>query len=335
LTTAFSDETLREASEWYARLHGGDATAQDHVRLGDWLAARPENQQAYDFVTETGRLAAHIQSASNGRRRPAPARRSSLRDVRTGVSAARRRWARAAGVAAAAVIVAGIGVAIVNQPHEQSYQTAVGEMRNVTLADGSTLALNGATKLTVRFTHEARDLDIETGEFFVTVGKDPARPFRVHAKGRVIEDVGTAFDVDTNGSQVDVAVAEGMVKISDPLTDSSAETPVAVLNKGEALSYSADQPIGTPRSLATPDVGTWRVGILSYDRSRLEWLVADLNRRFDRTITVPDAVLAAMPITLTLKLHDRDTTIGTLEKLLPVRAITRPDGSTELVSPKS
>ena len=173
MTTAFSDETLRNASEWYARLHGGDATAQDHVRLGDWLAARPENQQAYEFVTETGRLAAHVHPASNGRRRPAPARRSSLRDVRTGVSAARRRWARAAGVAAAAVIVAGIGVAIVNQPHEQSYQTAVGEIRNVTLADGSTLALNGATKLTVRFTHEARDLDIETGEFFVTVTDVP------------------------------------------------------------------------------------------------------------------------------------------------------------------
>jgi hypothetical protein len=27
-----------------------------------------------------------------------------------------------------------------------------------------------------------------------------------------------------------------------------------------------------------------------------------------------------MPVTLTLKLHDRDTTVGTLEKLLPVHA---------------
>jgi transmembrane sensor len=334
LTTAFSDETLREASDWYARLHSGDATAQDHVRLGDWLATQPENQQAYEFVTETGRLAAHVHPASNGRRKPAPARRSSLRGTGAGASAARRRWAQAAGAAAAAAIVAGIGIAIVTQPHEENYQTAVGEIRNVTLADGSTLALNGATRLTVKFTRDARELDIATGEFFVTVGKDPARPFRVHAKGRVIEDIGTAFDVDTNGNQVDVAVGEGTVMISNLLGGGAAAGPAIVLNKGEALTYSADQIIETPRLLAAPDVGTWRIGILSYDRSRLEWLVADLNRRFDRTITVPDAALAAMPITLTLKLHDRDTTIGTLEKLLPVRAVTQADGSTELVSPK-
>ncbi len=331
--TAFSDETLREASEWYACLHSGNATAQDHVRLGDWLAAQAENQQAYDFVTETGRLAAH--SAANRHRSPAPARRSNLRGADwKGASTARRRWAMAAGVAAAAMIVAGIGIAIVTQSREQRYETAVGEIRNVKLADGSTLTLNGATRLTVRFAHETRDLDIETGEFFVTVGRDPARPFRVHAMGRVIEDVGTAFDVDTTGNQVDVAVAEGTVKISKLPRDTAVAGESVVVNKGQALTYGADRIVGAPRLLAAPDVGTWRVGILSYDRSRLEWLVADLNRRFDRTITVPDAALAAMPITLTLKLHDRDTTIGTLEKLLPVRAVTKSDGSTELVGPK-
>src|SRR6202012_974365 len=117
---------------------------------------------------------------------------------------------------------------------------------------------------------EARELDIETGEFFVTVGKDPARPFRVHAEGRVIEDIGTAFDVDTNGNQVDVAVGEGTVMISTPLGGRAAAGPAIVLNKGEALTYGADQIIGAPRLLAAPDVGTWRVGILSYDRSRLE-----------------------------------------------------------------
>ncbi len=334
MSIAFSDETLRQASEWYARLHSGDATAQDHVRLGDWLAAQPENQQAYEFVAETGRIAAHVQSASHGHRKPAPARRSSLRHApRMGASATRRRWVLAGSVAAAAAVVAGIG--IVAHPREHNYETAVGEIRTVTLADGSTLTLNGATRLAVRFTHEAREVDIETGEFFVTVGKDSARPFRVHAKGRIIEDVGTAFDVDTNGDQVDVAVAEGTVKISNLSSDKAIGGASVVVNKGQALTYSAAQIIGVPRLLAGLDVGTWRVGILSYDRSRLEWLVADLNRRFDRTITVPDAALAAMPITLTLKLHDRDTTIGTLEKLLPLRAVTKPDGSTELVGAKS
>jgi hypothetical protein len=45
---------------------------------------------------------------------------------------------------------------------------------------------------------------------------------------------------------------------------------------------------------------------LSYDQVPPEWLVADLNRRFDGGIAILDPQLAAMPITLTLKLHDRD-----------------------------
>jgi len=248
--------------------------------------------------------------------------------------AAPKHWA--IGTAAAAAIVAAVGVAIVTRPHVETYATAVGEVRNVTLADGSALVLNGATRLAVTFSRDARDIDIEAGEFFVTVGKDPAgkdgaRPFRVHAGGRVIEDIGTAFDVDMNGLQVDVAVGEGAVMISNP----AGGEPAVVINKGEAQAFTADRLIGKARMLDAQTVGTWRVGVLTYDQASLAWLVADLNRRFDGTIAVPDPALGAMPVTLTLKLHDRDTTVGTLEKLLPVHAVSKPDGSIELVAAKS
>ena len=66
----------------------------------------------------------------------------------------------------------------------------------------------------------------------------------------------------------------------------------------------------------------------------LEWLVADLNRQFNDSIAVPDPQLAAMPVTLTLKLHDRDTTVGTLEKLLPVHAEAGSAGAIVLVKAK-
>jgi transmembrane sensor len=331
LTTAFSDQVLREASAWYARLQGGDATAEDHARLDDWLAAQPGNPEAYAFVTETGQLAARVQPATNFHRVPAPARRTRRGgDFPVRSRAARRQWAIAG--AAAAAIVAAIGVAILSRPHVDTYETAIGEIRNVDLADGSTLVLNGATQLAVTFSRDARDIDIETGEVFVTVGKDPARPFRVHAGGRVIEDIGTAFDVDMNGAQVDVSVGDGTVMISSPVR---AGEPAVVVNRGEALTFTTDRLIGRTRTLSALNVGTWRVGVLTYDQTSLAWLVADLNRRFDGVIAVPDPALAAMPVTLTLKLHDRDTTVGTLEKLLPVRAVARPDGSIELVAAKS
>lgn len=327
MTASFSEQDLQQASEWFARLDGGDTTARDHTQLADWLAERPEHRQAYDFVTETSDMAA---LALRTARRPESARILPLRPS--------RKIAIGGGFALAAMLIGGIAIVRLSTPDTAHYQTAIGEIRNVTLADGSTLTLNGATALDVSFTGHGRELDLKSGEFFVTVGKDPARPFRVRAGGRTIQDIGTAFDVDTNGQDVDVAVGEGTVMISGAPDAAPSGTSMAdngvVLSKGQALTYTPATVRGVPRAVASQQIGTWRVGILSYDQVPLEWLVADLNRQFDGGIRVADAQLAAMPVTLTLKLHDRDTTVGTLEKLLPVRAVAEGAGGIALVSAK-
>ena len=311
MTIELSEQVLREASDWFARLNGGDAGADDRARLAAWLTARPENRQAYDFVVETCGIAATVLE-----RAPLRAPSVSRRPI--------RHWAAlGGGLALAAMLVAAVGFIVLMPRTTDRYATAIGEIRSVALADGSTLTLNGATTLDVTFTHGRRDLDLRGGEVFIAVGHDTRR-FVVHAGGRTIEDIGTAFDVDTNGQNVDVAVGEGTVKISDP-------DDAVVLSKGQAVTYAADRILSATRTVASQQVGTWRLGVLSYDQVPLEWLVADLNRQFDGGIAIPDPQLAAMPITLTLKLHDRDTTVGTLEKLLPVHAVGGGAGAIELV----
>jgi len=321
LTDELSEQVLREASDWFARLDGGDATPEDHLRLADWLTARAENRRAYDFVCDTWRIAtdAHPLPGTLPKAMPRPAIRPRL------------VWG--GGLALAAVIVAAVGLGLrAQQPWVAHYQTATGEIRTVPLSDGTTLALNGATAVTVRFTHGLRTVELTGGEVFVTVGKDPARPFQLNAGGRVIQDIGTAFNVDLKGQDVDVAVGEGTVMIS-PRADAPAADRVT-LSKGQTVTYTADRILSAPRPIAAQQVGTWRVGILSYDQMPLEWLVADLNRQFNDSIAVPDPQLAAMPVTLTLKLHDRDTTVGTLEKLLPVHAEAGSAGAIVLVKAK-
>jgi transmembrane sensor len=332
LASELSEQVLREASEWFARLHGGDAVAQDHLQLAAWLSGGPDRREAYAYVAETCRLAARAHETVKDR----PSAIVRL----PGVSARWRKLPTPAAAAMAATVIAGVGLSILSQPAPKAYETTIGEIRNITLDDGTALALSGASKIDVAYSDHAREIDLETGEFYVVVGKDPTRPFRVHAGGRIIEDVGTAFDVDAHGQEVRVAVGEGTVLITPaahdrPFAQSMAGGDSAILSKGQTLTFAADRPLGTPRIVESQQVGTWRVGILTYDHSTLDWLVADLNRRFEGHIAVPDPQLAALPVTLTLKLRDRDGTIGTLEKLLPVHAVNTGPGRIELISPKS
>jgi len=318
LTGEISEQALREASDWFARLDGGDATAEEHLRLADWLALRPEHRRAYDYVCDTWRI------STDAYELPAMQRKAvSHVPIRRGLA-----WGGGLALAAAIVVAVGLGLRA-QQPWIAQYRTAVGEIRTVPLSDGTTLALNGATALTVKFTHGMREVELSAGEVFVTVGRDPARPFQLHAGGRVIQDIGTAFDVDMKGQDVDVSVGEGTVMVSAP--PEAPATDRVTLRKGQTVTYTANRILSAPRAIAAQQVGTWQVGILSYDQMPLEWLVADLNRQFGDSIAVPDPGLAAMPVTLTLKLHDRDATVATLEKLLPIRAVARSAGAVELV----
>src|SRR6185369_14152926 len=95
------------------------------------------------------------------------------------------------------------------------YATAVGEQRNVPLADGSILAINTASQVqVVSLGRDSRELRLVRGEAHFMVAHDPTRPFRVSAAGHVVQAIGTAFDVQLlDGGGLEVIVSEGHVKL--------------------------------------------------------------------------------------------------------------------------
>ena len=120
MTSELSEQVLHEASDWFARLDGGDATADDHLRLADWLAARPENRKAYDFVSDTWRIA-------TGAYELAPARQGPTWQSKVPRLPVRRGLAIGGGLALAAAIVAAVGIGLHSQqPWTQQYRTAAG-----------------------------------------------------------------------------------------------------------------------------------------------------------------------------------------------------------------
>jgi len=321
-----SDELLRAASEWFARLHSGDSTDEDRKRHEMWLTTDADHRDAYMFIVDTCMLA---EKAVVGSSRPVSDRPAEIVPL---LRAANRNRATkrylAAGLVAASLLAVVTGAIWWDSIAGTGFETAVGEVRAVTLDDGSTVFLNARSRIAVKYTAAVRGVELIEGEALFTVAKNPARPFRVRAGDRVIQAVGTAFDIDRHAGTVDVEVNEGAVVVTAPgvtaLGQSAAgSVDLPALSKGQAVSYIDDRPLSKVRTIIPDQIGAWRSGLLSYEDARFERVIADLNRQFPGEIVIDDRTLASLPVTLTIKLHDRDTTVRTLEKLLPVRALRK------------
>jgi transmembrane sensor len=98
----------------------------------------------------------------------------------------------------------------------REYTTLPGERATIHLPDGSQLTLAGGSTLRISadFGKNSREISLD-GEAFFDVVHDTNRPFRVHIKDAIVEDVGTSFDVRSYSGDptVIVAVKEGAVTL--------------------------------------------------------------------------------------------------------------------------
>jgi transmembrane sensor len=205
------------------------------------------------------------------------------------------------GVAAAAVVVASVGVVITSRARLTSgpsvamreYLAAPGQRLNVTLSDGSQFALAPNSRVLVPVTYGIAGRQVELdGEAFFTVVHDAARPFQVRARNAEVTDVGTAFDVKAyaGDSAVGVAVAEGRVSLAASLGTATA------LGIGDVAAVSSSGSIrtGHTRDLA-PYIG-WTRGELVFQDVPLRDVVPVLERWYGLTIVLTDSALGRRPI---------------------------------------
>jgi transmembrane sensor len=197
-----------------------------------------------------------------------------------------RRWLLAGGTAALAACFAG-GVALLWP--QQKYETAVGEIRRVPLADGSFASINSDTRLAIKLEKAARIAELDRGESWFQVAKDPARPFTVQV-GRVrIRAVGTAFSVRRREGGADVLVTEGIV---DAWVE-GAEGHRVRLSAGERA-FVADNAAITKAASNASDIDralAWRSGRIDLSGESLDTAIAEFNRYNARKLVVVDAAL--------------------------------------------
>jgi transmembrane sensor len=325
--TELSPPVLEQASAWAVRLSDAEATEADWLALEDWLAQSPDHAAAYTEAegllaaldADRGALdAALTRATAADARTPEPAR------FRRTPAPNRRRWRVGVGLAIAAAVVAGIALAPTLMSATTVYVTAPGEQRTVTLSDGSTLALNGGSRLTVRMTGGERSVEMDQAEAAFDIAHDASRPFRVTVGESRVEVLGTAFDIRRDAVSTRVAVTRGLVRVSD------LDDPTRTVRLGRGQSVERDDGDGALQvSAGVAETAGWRTGRLIYEDRPLSEVTTDLNRAYATPIRLTGDV-GALRFTGVLALDgDQTATLRRLEAFLPVRAVPT-DGAVEL-----
>jgi transmembrane sensor len=298
----------------------GQASPSDDAELSRWLDADPRNAELLDQLSasvvdrqssdgsfDVSAAWARLSGRLAGER---PTRHLAL-DRAPGFAAPRRSLRRIGS--AAAVIAAAVVVALVwRAPRAPSPGAPARAMRevasaraqqsHVTLRDGTRVVLNAGSRLRYAedFGVASREVELD-GEGYFEVVHDASRRFRVRTSGGIAEDLGTRFAVRAygGGSPVQVVVAEGSVALARSAKDSARR---AVLVPGQLGRVEPDGRVTVVSDVDVDRWVSWTRGALVLDGLSLADAAAEIGRRYDVRVIVPDAALARRRVSA--RFHD-------------------------------
>lgn len=322
------------ASAWLAQRDRGDWSAGEQAQLDAWLRESTAHRVAFLRLEAAWRQSDRLKALGAGvpagvmpRRdawglgpEPPPARH------RTRAPASHRpRWL-AYGIAAG-LVLASLATLSLTWRHYTTvqhfaYDTPIGTLRTVTLPDGSTITLSSNSRVLVTLSHNERYIDLQQGEAFFEVAKNPNRPFVVAAGDHRAIAVGTRYDVRRDASSTRVVVTQGLVRLESDNGPDGRWQPTTLLPAGSVALASTDGVTVSADSVQQAKVLLgWRDGFITFHNTPLAMAVAEFNRYNRRRIVINDAELGAMRVGGNFRWSNEDSFVRLLELGFPIRAV--------------
>lgn len=208
---------------------------------------------------------------------------------------------------------------------EKSYSTQVGEKNTIHLPDSSVLVLNTNSLVDIRYTQEARIIELQQGELHVEVAHDKQRPLSVVAGGKVIQAVGTAFNVEYHQKTVELIVTDGKVLVATLDRDKKADTITRLPSQSLAVSKGQKVDLQTEVTVQEQQVEvveaaeitselSWQKGKLIFRGDKLADAMAEIERYTEYKILLDDdAALRDIKIAGMFKTGDVENLLSVLE----------------------
>jgi transmembrane sensor len=324
---AFSPE---EAAAFWTVRHAEGLTAHEEEQFAIWLGRSAENaaawsdaQSAWDSFDEAGEDEILLAMRSHA------------------LASQPTSWFRPELAAAAAVALVLLVSALFflpsympgsgtssqqNAPSPVVYASAAGEVKVVTLPDGSRVTLDAASSFETRFSDASRSARLLRGRAFFDVKTNPQRPFSVAAADRLVLALGTRFDVRLRPDELTVTLVEGSVEISAPgMVGSTVLKPGQqfVEHKGTAVVRSLQSEMNTALE--------WQQGFVTFDNDTLAEAVVEINRYSSQQLVIRNPAVASLRVTGQFRTGDAERFGRTVAEIHPVRLVRRGPNLIELV----
>jgi len=296
-------QILGEAADWLVQLHSGNATPADHQAIAQWRLRSAEHAQAWqraeallgDLRSVPANVA--IQTLKRAARREGLSRRQTL--TRLGL-----------------LLLAGpVGIASQHVPWQQwsaDQRTAIGEQKNLQLADGTQLLLNTDSAVDITFSPIERRVMLLNGELLINTADDSsARPFIVETPQGSAVSLGSRFCVRIDRSRSQVSVLEGRVQITPQWLQQSN-----TLKAGERQRFKLNA-FDTAETFDRNSLA-WDKGMLLANNLRLDDLLNELSR-YRRGVLRCHPDVAALRVSGAFSLRDTDASLRLLSDTLPLK----------------
>ncbi len=301
---------IREAARWLVRLHSGEAGPEDHAAFERWRRTSPERELAWQRAQ---RLSQQFGAVPPTLGVPLLTRQRRVN---------RRAAIRTLALLGVALPAAWLGYRQAARPGgAEDYRTAVGENRELVLADGSQVHLNTDTDVDVVYSEASRLLYLRGGEIYVRTAADRqgrARPFLIETPQGRLRALGTRFVVrqwNDGEAMTSLSVLEHSVEVS-----LRAGGAPRLVNAGESLRFTASA--FQSRRPASQDAPGWTRGVIEASNQRLDAFLDDLSRYRPGVIRCDPAV-AGLRVSGVFRLGDTDAVLAIVAETLGVRVVSR------------
>ncbi|MFL9924773.1 FecR domain-containing protein [Herbaspirillum lusitanum] len=304
---AIDQAIVQQAARWMARLWSDDVSAADTAACAHWRQQHPEHERAWQ------RLQSMEQKFSA---MPDPAARHALKSAPEKIMLTRRKSLQMLGLA----LAAGGSTQLIRRSDtwrllSSDYASAVGEIRNLSLPDGTQVVLNTNSAIDIDYTSSERRILLRAGEILVSTAPDNAaqyRPLSVHARDGGIRALGTRFVVRQQDQQTSVAVLQDAVEIRPR----QHPDQLIRLDAGQRLDFSAA--LSGPIETLGENTASWSRGVLVAEQMPIQAFIDELGRYRPGILRCAPEI-ADMKVSGVFSLRDTDRSLQNLTLGLPLQ----------------